>query len=165
MESKPTVSKWSVRRIAVGIALLVVTVVVIVGLLWATNIFGWRKWRINEVQQFIGANLPAGARDIQFVTDTQKTRIVWLRFTVSAETDMNAFVESLGLNAALRTGFTPFPARNPSEAALSWWTPFSAQTFSGLYAIKDGKTVELLIDETDATNPIVYLRAYTIGLG
>lgn len=165
MESKPIRSKSSVRRIGVSLALLVVAMVVIVGLLWATNLFGWRKWRINEVQQFIGADIPADAHDVQFATDTQKTRLVWLRFTVAAETDVDTFVASLGLNTALRPGFTPFPAANPSEASLNWWTPFTAQTFSGLYAIQDGKTIEVLVDQTDAANPVVYLRAYTIGMG
>ncbi|MEO8606987.1 MAG: hypothetical protein ABI690_03855 [Chloroflexota bacterium] len=164
MESKPKRFKFSSRRIAVGLILFVLAVVVVIGVLWATNSFGWRKWRSNEVQQFIGADIPADARDIQFATDNQKTRIIWLRFSLPAETDVSAFVEKLGLSAELRANFTPFPAANPSEAAFSWWMPFSAQTFSGLDAVHDGKMVELLEDWTDPANVVIYLRAYMLGM-
>jgi hypothetical protein len=164
MESKPKRLKFSTRRIAVSIILFVLALVVVIGLLWATNIFGWRKWRINEVQQFIGADLPADAHDIQFATDNQKTRIIWLRFTISSETDLTACVEKTGLKADLRENFTPFPAANPNESALSWWTPFKAQKFSGLDAVHDGKMVELLRDETDPAKTVLYLRVYTLGM-
>jgi hypothetical protein len=164
MESNPKRLNFSTRRIAISIVLFVLALVVVISLLWATNLFGWRKWRINEIQQFIGADLPPDARDIQFATDNQKTRIIWLRFTVSADTDVTAFVDTLGLNSTLRENFTPFPAANPSEAALSWWTPFSAQTFSGFDAIHEGKMVELLLDQTDPTNTTIYVRVYALGM-
>jgi len=147
-----------------GVFALAIIAGFILAILWATNALGWRRWRVNEAQAFIGAELPVGASDVQFATDNTKTRIVWLRFTLSAEADLDAFVQAMGLDAALRDGFTPFPAPNPAEAALPWWTPGAAQVYSGLHAIHAEKVYELLLDQTDAANAIVYMRVYSIGM-
>jgi hypothetical protein len=152
-------------RVVAGLIGLVVVAALVIGLLWATNTLGWRKWRINEVQQFIGAELPTNAQAVQFMTDNQKTRIVWLRFTMSDENEVLTFVDSLSLGAELEAGFTPFPAANPNEAAISWWTPQAAQTYSGLYAIHDDKVYELLVNRDDGLNMIVYARVYATKMG
>jgi hypothetical protein len=159
---------WLHRRtgkIIGGIFLLVVGIALIVSMLWATNALGWREWRLNEVQAFIGAELPSEARDVQFATDHAKTRIVWLRFTLPAETSLADFLFQMGVETAFRQGFSPFPGTTPIEAALTWWTPHTAQTYSGLHAIHGGQMVELLLDQTDVASPIVYLRAYILGMG
>ena len=80
-------------RIISGILGLAILIALVIGLLWATNTFGWRKWRINEAQQFIGAELPSEAQNIQFATEAEKTRILWLRFTLPAETDLTSFFQ------------------------------------------------------------------------
>jgi hypothetical protein len=152
-------------RIIGGIFLLGVGIGLLIGLLWATNALGWRAWRLQEVQGFIGAELPDGARDIQFATQQQKTRIVWLGFSLPAESDLTGFLDGMGLETALRKGFTPFPGTTPVETVLTWWTPHIAQTYSGLHAIHGGQMVELLLDQTDAASPIVYLRVYALGMG
>lgn len=130
-----------------------------------TNTFGWRKWRVIEAQQFIGAELPALAQNIQFTTEKEKTRILWLRFNLPAEADLDGFFSKIGFGSRLRQDFTPFPAVNPAEAVVSWWTPQAMQTYSGLYAIHAGKVYEVLLDQTDTTNSIIYLRVYEIGMG
>ena len=132
------------------------------GVLWATNALGWRAWRLTEVEHFIGAQLPAGAQAPQFATNQQKTRIVWLRFSLPAETEVSDFLSRMGL--VTRDGFTPFPAQNPAEAEIPWWTPQAAQTYSGGYTIRDGKMYEALLDESDPANRIVYLRVYALSM-
>ena len=161
MKSWPRTRK---KRIVVGFFITAVAISLLVGLLWATNALGWRKWRVAEVQQFIGADLPAEAHDVQFATDNQKTRIVWLRFGLPADSDLSAFVKSMELDAELQQGYTPFPAQGSAETGMAWWTPQTAQTYSGLYAISGGKVYELLLDETDSANYIAYLRVYGIAM-
>lgn len=151
-------------RIISGILGLAILIALVIGLLWATNTFGWRKWRINEAQQFIGAELPSEAQNIQFATEAEKTRILWLRFTLPAETDLASFFSEIGFDAVLRQDFTPFPAPNPAEAAISWWMPQTAQTYSALHTIHAEKVYELLIDQSDTANSIVYLRVYAVGM-
>lgn len=151
-------------RVISGILGLAILIAVITGVLWATNTFGWRKWRINEAQQFIGAALPSEAQNIQFATEAEKTRILWLGFTLPAETELTNFFSEIGFDAVLRQDFTPFPAPNPAEAAISWWMPQAAQTYSGLHTIHTGKVYELLLDQSDSANSIVYLRVYAVGM-
>jgi hypothetical protein len=151
-------------RIISGLLGLAIIVALIAGLLWATNTFGWRKWRAIEAQQFIGAEIPSETQNIQFATDDKKTRILWLRFTLPAETDLTSFFSQIGFDATLRQDFTPFPAPNPAEATLTWWTPQAAQTYSGLYAIHAGKVYELLLDQSDTDNLTIFLRVYAIGM-
>jgi len=151
-------------KIISGILLFGAAITIIVTLLWGTNALGWRAWRLIEVENFIGAKLPDGARDVRFATDNQKTRIVWLRFTLPAQTDLSDFLNQPGLDTELCAGFTPFPGANPAEAGMTWWTPQTAQTYSGFYVIREGKMVELLLDQTDPANPIVYLRVYALGM-
>jgi cytoskeletal protein RodZ len=153
-----------IGRIISGLLGLAIVIVLVTGLLWATNTFGWRKWRVIEAQQFIDTELPPEAQDIQFATDDKKTRILWLHFTLPAETDLTSFFGQLGLDATLRQDFTPFPAPNPAEATLTWWTPQAAQTHSGLYAIHAGKVYELLVDQSDTNNLTIFLRVYAIGM-
>lgn len=152
-------------RIISGVFLLVGIVGIVLALLWATNTFGWRKWRVIEAQQFIGAELPPNAQNIQFATEAEKTRILWLRFDLSVEADLTSLFSEIGLDAALRQDFTPFPAPNPAEATISWWMPQAAQCYSGLHAIQAGKVYEVLLDQSDMANLIIYLRVYAMGMG
>jgi len=141
-------------------------VLVIVGMvagLWVTNVFGWRQWRVQEAQGFIGAPLPAGASEVQFTTRTQYTRIIWLRFSLPAETDLAPFLTQMGITDGLKAGFTPFPAANPQEAAITWWQPSVSTNFSGVYWNTGSKIIELLVDKTDIRKFVVYLRAYALG--
>ena len=163
MQLRQRLQTRSNRIIGFFLGLVIITAL-IVGLLWATNTFGWRKWRINEAQQFIGAVLPFEAQNIQFATEAEKTRILWLRFTLSDENDLTSFFNEIRLDTALRQDFTPFPAPNPAETAISWWMPQAAQNYSGLHAIQAGKVYEVLLDQSDAANSLVYLRVYTMGM-
>lgn len=148
------------------IALLAVVVITagVVGLLWATNVFGWRVWRLQEVQAFIGATLPDEAADIQFTTRTPYSRIVWLRFSLPASADVQAFVEAIG-STTLRGGYSPFPAPNPQEAAITWWQPNTSTAYSGTYLNTGNKIIEVLADRSDNSKTLIYLRAYTLGHG
>lgn len=157
-------SQTRTGRIISGVFLLVGIIGIVLATLWATNTFGWRKWRVIEAQQFIGAAIPTEAQNIQFATEAEKTRILWLRFTVTAEADLNSFFSEVGLDDTLRQDFTPFPAPNPAEAAISWWMPQAALTYSGLRAIQAGKVYEVLLDQSDTTNSIIYLRVYAMGM-
>jgi hypothetical protein len=69
----------------------------------------------------------------------------------------------MGITDALKAGFTPFPVANPQEAVITWWQPFASTNFSGVYWNTGSKTIELLVDKTDATTQVVYLRAYSFG--
>jgi len=153
----------SYKRQIIGLLIAVIVIVGIVGGLWATNIFGWRVWRLQEAQAFIGASLPASATDIQFTTRNQYTRIIWLRFNLPAATDLTAFLTQMGITDALKAGFTPFPAVNPQEAAITWWQPSASKNYSGVYWNTGSKTIEMLADTTDMTKQIVYLRAYAFS--
>lgn len=144
--------------------LLVIAIAgILLAILWATNVFGWRKWRIQEVQGFIGADLPAQAQAVQFATESQFGRIVWLRFELPAGADLGAFLAGLALTEPLRDGWTPFPAPNPQQAGLAWWTPQQAATFAGAYENTGQKIIELLADRSDPARQVIYLRAYTIA--
>jgi hypothetical protein len=151
--------RW--KKAFIALALLIVIVGGLVAALWATNALGWRAWRLQEVESFIGAALPQDANNIHFATQNQKTRIIWLRFDLPAENDLSTFLAALGLPTALHPGFTPFPALNPQESALSWWQPPTAGDYAGLYQNMGQKVIEILLDSDQHT---VYLRAYTIGM-
>ncbi len=139
-----------------------VLVVGILGLLWATNALGWRAFRLVDVEDFIGARLPKEAAEVQFATQNEVARIVWLRFKLPSEAALSAYMESLNLQIDLRSGYTPFPSPNPQEAAYVWWKPGEAAQYTGLYAIQDNKMVEVLADVTDSQQPIIYVRVYSL---
>ncbi|MBL8154737.1 MAG: hypothetical protein JNM70_11185 [Anaerolineae bacterium] len=151
------------KRKLVGLLFLIATVGILLAAFWATNLFGWRKWRIQEVQSFIGADLPAQSQAVQFATESQFGRIVWLRFELPAGVDLAPFLASLALTEPLRDGWTPFPAPNPQEAGLPWWTSHQAANFAGTYENTGQKIIELLADRSDPTRQLIYLRAYTIA--
>ncbi len=151
------------KRQLVGFFLAIIIIVGVVGALWATNVFGWRQWRIQEAQSFMGASLPTGATDIQFSTRNQSTRIIWLRFSLPADFDLSPFMAQMGITTPLKAGFTPFPAANPQEAAIPWWQPSASTNYSGVYWNSGSKTIEVLVDKTDATKQVVYLRAYSFS--
>lgn len=144
------------------IAGVLVLAVGIIGLLWATNVFGWRAFRLVDAENFIGEQLPSSAANTQFATQNQVARIVWVRFDLASETDLKTYLESLNLEAELRSGYTPFPAPNPQETNYSWWQPGEATIYSGLYAIQYDRVIEILADQTAAPQLTVYIRAYSI---
>lgn len=146
----------------VGMLAAVIIAACVVGLLWATNLFGWRVWRLQEAQAFIGAPLPSEAADIQFTTRTTPTRILWLRFSLPATADLQPFVAALG-SPPLADGFTPFPAPNPQEAAITWWQPTTSRSYSGVYWNTGSKIIEVLADRRDTRQTWVYVRAYAVG--
>ena len=150
------------RYLIIGFASILVIAGVVAGL-WASNIIGWRQWRIQEAQNFIGAALPTGAAEVQFTTRNQYTRIVWLRFSLPADTDLTPFLKQMGITASLKANFTPFPAANPQEAAITWWQPTKSTTYSGLYWNSGVKIIELLVDQTDSAKQTLYLRAYALN--
>jgi hypothetical protein len=152
---------WHSRKKAVLVLAAALAVVAgMIGVLWASNLFGWRAWRLQEVEAFIGAALPGDARDIHFATQNQKTRIVWLRFTLSANESLAPFLTQMGVPDGLHSGFTPFPAVNPIESPLAWWTPQAAATYAGLYDDTGRKVIEILLDSDKQT---VYVRTYSIS--
>ncbi len=141
---------------------LVVLIAAGLALLWATNVFGWREWRIQEVEGFIGGRLPDESTNVQFATQDQVGRIVWLRFELPASADLNAFLKTLGINESLRENFTPFPAPNRQEAPLHWWQPTQAQVYAGLYHNTGQLIIEVLVDVSSLERQTIYLRAYGI---
>ncbi len=151
------------KRQLIGFLVTVMLIIGIVAGLWVTNVFGWRVWRVQEAQGFIGAPLPTGATDIQFTTRNQYTRIIWLRFSLPVDANLSAFLTQMGITTPLKTGFTPFPAANPQEAAITWWQPGASTTYSGVYWNAGSKTIEMLVDKTDADKQVVYLRAYAFS--
>ncbi len=153
------------KRRLIVLVLLLITVAGVVALLWVTNVFGWRVWRVQEAQTFIGAALPVTASDVQFSTRSQYGRIIWLRFSLPPDADVSAFITAMGITEPLKRDFTPFPAANPQEAALTWWQPTSSTIYSGLYWNTGAKIIEMLLDSTDSSKQVVYLRAYAIGRG
>src|SRR6266496_2947651 len=145
---------------------LFVAILVIAGIvagLWVTNVFGWRTWRVQEVERFIGATLPAGATEVQFTTRNQYTRIIWLRFSLTPSTTLDPFFTQMGISDKLKEGFTPFSAANPQEAAITWWQPTASALFSGIYWNTGSKVIEVLVDKTDVRKSVIYLRAYALG--
>jgi hypothetical protein len=151
------------KRQLMGFLVAIALIAGIVAGLWVSNVFGWRVWRIQEAQGFIGANLPTGASDVQFTTRNSYTRIIWLRFSLPAETDLSPFLTQMGITDTLKDGFTPFPAVNPQETAITWWQPSTSTNSSGVYWNTGSKTIEMLVDRSDATQQVVYLRAYAFG--
>lgn len=149
------------KRQLIAFLVAILIIVGIIGGLWVTNVFGWRQWRIQEAQGFIGAVLPEGAADIQFTTRNTYTRIIWLRFSLPADVDLTPFLTQMGISDTLKEGFTPFPAPNPQEAGISWWQPSASTTFKGLYWNTGSKIIETLVNETNYGKEIVYLRAYS----
>jgi len=140
-----------------------IVIVGIIGGLWATNVFGWRAWRVQEAQGFIGATLPTGAADVQFTTRNQYTRIIWLRFSLPPDADLTPFLTQMGITDALKARFTPFPAANPQEAAITWWQPTSSTNYAGVYWNTGSKIIEVLVDQTDGSKQVIYLRAYAFS--
>ena len=150
------------RQLIIFFAAIVVIAGIVAGL-WVTNVFGWRQWRVQEAQGFIGASLPTGATDVQFTTRNTYTRILWLRFSLPADSDLTAFLTQMGITDALKAGFTPFPAANPQEAAISWWQPGTSTNFNGLYWNTGSKIIEVLVDKTDSKKFTIFLRAYSLA--
>ncbi len=151
------------KRQLIAFLVAIFVIVGIVAGLWATNVFGWRVWRVQEAQGFIGGALPAGAAEVQFTTRNQYTRIVWLRFSLPANADLTPFLTQMGITDALKAGFTPFPAANPQEAAITWWQPSASTAYSGVYWNTGSKIIEVLVDKTDSNKSVIYLRAYALG--
>lgn len=152
-----------IKRWLIAILILLAVIGLILGTLWATNALGWRRWRIQEAQAFIGANLPAAVTNVQFATQDEHTRILWLRFEIPADTDLESWVTSVTGNNTLLENFTPFPQPNPQEAGLSWWTPQQASVFSGLQRVTTTQMIEGLVDQSDPTRWVVYLRVYSLS--
>ena len=151
------------KRQLIGLVVAILVIVGVVAGLWATNVFGWRQWRVQEAQGFIGASLPTGAAEVQFTTRNPYTRIIWLRFSLPAYTDLTPFLRQMGISDALKDGFTPFPAANPQEAPITWWQPVASRTYSGVYWNTGAKIIEVLLDKTDKSKSVVYLRVYALG--
>ncbi len=158
MSLKQWWQRWK-KQLLIGVTLVVV-LIGIIGALWVTNVFGWRAWRLQEVENFIGASVPAGASNIHFATQNQKTRIVWLRFDAPSDFDITTLLKQMGIQSLLKSGFTPFPAANPQEAAYDWWDAASASDYAGLYDNAGQKIIEVLLDNSRQT---VYVRAYALS--
>lgn len=154
-----------VPRVVIASFAFALTIALILTLLWATNVFGWRAWRIQEAQNFIGAPLPEGAADVRFATQNSVGRIVWLRAALPPDADLSPFLSEMGITDPLRAGFTPFPAPNPQEAAYNWWTPSASTSYEGLYWNTGDKIIELLLDRSDTRELLVYVRAYALTGG
>ena len=107
--------------------------------------------------------LPVGAANVDFTSRNTSTRIIWLRFNLIAGADLTTFLSQIGITDSLKDGFTPFPAPNPQEAAITWWRPFASTVFSGIYWNTGTKVIEILLDKTDSSQPVVYLRAYALA--
>ena len=152
-----------IRRWLIAILILLAVIGLIVGTLWATNALGWRRWRIQEAQAFIGANLPAEASNVQFSTQDDHTRILWLRFELPAGSDVVSWINSVAGDDRLLENFTPFPQPNPQETGIAWWTPHTATAFSGLHRITSNQMIEVLLDQSDPSNNVVYLRVYNLA--
>lgn len=159
----PTLSRPAKRNLLLIGALLALAALVVAAL-WATNVFGWRAYRLVDAEAFLGVPLPASAADVHFTTQAEKTRIVWLRFVVPARADLDEFLAQLGLADALRQDFTPFPAPNVQEASIAWWQPASVAAASGVYANRGDRVIEILLDEGALPGVTVYLRAYALAM-
>ncbi|MBZ0275134.1 MAG: hypothetical protein K8I60_03255 [Anaerolineae bacterium] len=144
------------RRRLIGTALLLILAAGGIGLGFLAN----RAFTLRDVQAYLGAALPESASEVQFAAQRPfAKRIVWLRFTTSAE-DAAAFLTAIGA-ADVRDGSTPFPQANPQEAGLTWWTPQAATVYSGSYTNTGTKIIEALLDRSGAS-VVVYLRVYTL---
>lgn len=150
------------KKIAAALIAAVVLVGLIVAVLWATNTLGWRRWRIQEAAAFTGAAVPADATDVQFATQDEQARIVWLHFTLSDDEGLADYLAAMGIESGLREGFTPFPGPNPVEAPLEWWTPYSAAVYRGVYINRGDKIIEVLADDSAPGMTVVYVRAYAL---
>ena len=135
-----------------------VFVAFIIVALWATNAVGWRYWRIQEASAFLGIGLPANA---DFATQVKPARVVWLRFSLSEGVDAVTLAKELGIRE-MRAGFTPFPNANAYELGIAWWKPFEAAISQGGYAIRDGRMVELAVDEVAR---VAFVRGYALHSG
>jgi hypothetical protein len=121
-----------------------------------------RGFTLGDAEAFIGARLPAEARDVMHATRDEFGRVVWLRFVLPPDADLSDFRMAMGLVAALRDSFNPFPAANYTEADLTWWTPHTTQAPAGLHTVHAGKVYELLLDRSDPAALVVYLRVYSL---
>lgn len=154
--------KFITRRRIVFAALSTVLAITVAFLIFVTA--PWFGFRITDAITFIGAPLPVDARNIDLSTQKERGRIVWLRFEIPDDFDISTFVNEIGLNTHIQDGFTPFPNPNYLETSIEWWTPYSAQEFSGIHAIMNGKVYEMLIDKnTRPGRNIVFLRVYAVG--
>jgi hypothetical protein len=148
------------NKLLLGISLLLFIALVLGGL-WVTNAFGWRAFRLVDVEAFIGASLPTEADNPHYITENEKSRIIWLRFMLPAEADLTAFLDEMGIAESLQNNFTPFPSLNYKETGIEWWTPHAAQTYAGLHAIHEDKVYEILIDYIGNLQH-VYMRVYAV---
>lgn len=153
---QPQTTRQAIRTVGILAALLAL---VAAGVMVAARL---RGFTLDDAQAFIGAPLPGGAQAVQFASQDEFARVVWLRFGLPPDADPLPFVQAMGLDAAPREGFTPFPAANYTEAELAWWTPHTAAAFSGLYAIHQAKVYELLLDRSAPDTLMVYLRVYSL---
>ncbi len=150
------------RRTLLRLLILLIVVAGVLGALWASNVFGWRRWRVAEVEAFIGAALPVAATDVSFATRDDPTRIIWLRFALPPDAAFNDWLTTLNLGVSLQQDWNPFPNPNPEEAAYPWWMPHSATVYDGLYGNTGDQIYELLVDRSNPANQIIYLRVYAI---
>lgn len=147
-------TRYLKRLLGTAALLVLVTGVALVGFLASRN------FTIDDGLAALGTELPEGAADVQFATQTRPTRIFWLRFSLESEKAAAAFWEQAGI-VTPQDGFTPFPQPNPYEAEFTWWQPF-VTVYSGSYTNTGSYIIEVLVDRSAAPGVIVYLRAYAL---
>lgn len=133
-----------------GIAILSVILNCCVGI-------GNSSMSLNEVEDFIGAELPSAATGIHYKSDEGIDRIVYLRFQLPGE-DVEQFLASINFNETLQASSQPFPATAGSD--LEWWLKNRPKSFAGGSTISGNQVQEVLVDRSDPAVQTIYLRVY-----
>lgn len=109
----------------------------------------------GDVQNFIGASLPTNAENVEFKTDQNPTRIVWLTFDTS-QNDARIFAANLGIAANLADDVNM--TFNYEREAEWWWD--GTEGYQGARATLGTKAYQMVIVPMTEETARVYLEVF-----
>lgn len=112
-----------------------------------------------EVEAFIGAPLPADARDLQAATTTGIDTLMIVRFDMPAD-QVDAFVSALGFTVEGRLNVPPWAASAHDE--VTWWRPYDTESYTSYEELIDGRGYQLVIVPQSDDRVVVYLEVFTL---
>ena len=109
----------------------------------------------GDVQNFIGARLPASAENFEFKTDQNPTRIVWLKFDTTQD-EAQLFATNLGIAANLADDVNM--TFNYDRDAEWWWA--DTEGYKGARATLGTKAYQMVIVPMTEETVRVYLEVF-----
>lgn len=118
----------------------------------------------EEVEDWVGVDIPAGAEDVRYDSYLEFSNTLWLRLDISDPEVRDTYLADLGFTEQLASGDDPF-ANDIRDDVPRWWRPDEAQPRVGgeVTLVEEGddpRTISIVIDQSDADTETLYIRFY-----